>query len=202
MANIDTPFGLKYKYCLHGGCPMLKTCFIPSGDGTAVFIGDLVKDGGTSGGDGDRFKTVAQAAASNAVMGVVVAVDQIRGISLANKNLNRRHRPASTGMYVSVIVDPMAVFEIQCDDDTDTIVAADIGSNANIIVGSGSTVTGMSGMELDSDTRNTTGTLPLKIFDVPKRDDNTLGSAQQKVHVILNNHQLKGGTGTDGTAVA
>jgi hypothetical protein len=197
MANVDAPRGFKCVGALHGRPPQQRTYYIPSGDSTATFIGDAVKSGGTATADG-YYATVAQATAAAAIRGVVIGFDQVRGISDANFNLYRKHRPASIGMYCNVIDDPKAIYEIQCDDDSATLAAADIGLNADLIVGTGDSITGMSAMELDTSTKNTTATLQLRILAIVSRQDNTVAVANQKVLVKINNHELESGTGTAG----
>ena len=108
------------------------------------------------------------------------------------------YRRASTDRYVYVVDDPNVLFEIKCDDVGSTLAAADIGLNASIVVGSGNTTTGASGVELDTSTKATTATLELKIMELARRVDNELGSANQKVIVKINNHQFGSHTGTAG----
>lgn len=196
MANTSVINGLQYKYCLHGREPIMETCYIDAADGTATFVGDAVKTA-AEGSSADGFNiSVIQCAAADPIFGVVQAVDQVKGMG-NNMNLTRLHRPASTGMYVHVITDPMAVYEIQEDAVGGALAAADVGLNASIVVGSGSTVTGLSGMQLDTSTAATTAALELKILGFVNRPDNAIG-ANAKVLVMINNHKLKGGTGTAG----
>jgi hypothetical protein len=103
-------------------------------------------------------------------------------------------------MYINVIDDPNCLFEIQCDDEVETIAAADGSLNADLIVGSGDTATGESGMELDSNTADTTATLQLKIVDWVRSPDNELFSSHQKAVVKINNHQYGSHTGTAGVS--
>src|SRR3990167_8022560 len=114
MANTDQVRGLRLVNSLSGRQPQIKRYFIPSTDSTAVFVGDLVKLAGSA--DSYGVATVAQCAAGNPTLGVVVGVDQVKGVTTTNLNLYRTHRPASTAMYVWVCDDPAAVYEIQCDD--------------------------------------------------------------------------------------
>lgn len=196
MANADHPRGFRCLGTKSGRYPVMQLCYIPSTDSTAVFVGDAVKIAGSA--DGSGRPTVAQCAATNAIYGIVDSIDQVKDVGDANFSLYRTHRPASIGMYVNVIIDPDAIYAIQCDDVGSTLAAADIGLNASIIVGSGDTVTGWSGMELDTSTKATTATLELKIIGIEKRPDNALGSANQDAIVVINNHQLGSHTGTAG----
>lgn len=199
MANVDAAFGLALVED-NSGTP-LETCFIPATDETAVFVGDAVI---TAGGSGNivgcpEKRTVAQAAAGNAIYGVVQGF--LPHWVATGMDLSIRHRPADTAMYV--VIKPanhQDIYRIQCDDDSATLAAADIGLNANLIVGSGDTVTGVSAMELDTDSKATTATKQLKIIGFDDRPDNTSGSANQDVLVRLNNIELSGGTGTLGVS--
>jgi len=170
--------------------------FIPSGDATAVFVGDPVKADATgdtvaAGGTAKGIQTVIQAAASNAILGVVV------GFAVNPLNLNTpQYRAASTGRYVLVSDDPNTIYEIQTSNGTLTV--ADVGLNANFAVAAGSTTTGASGVTLDVATIATTATLPLKIVGFTQRPDNDNTATSSKVLVKINNAQLSTGTGTAG----
>lgn len=208
MANVDAPRGFKLRADLMGYQPQIRTYYIPSGDGTAVFVGDAVKTPSSASADARGYPYVAQATASGspgdgnaaAIRGVVVGVDQVRGMTSSTINLYRTHRPASTAMYVFVVDDPNAIFEIQADDVGATLAAADIGLNADIVVGSGDATTGMSGMELDTSSKGTTAGVQLKILGLVDAPDNELGVANQNVIVKINNHELAAGTGTAGVS--
>ena len=198
MANTDSAFGLKPLKRLGGGHVRQQRYYIPSTDSTAVFVGDAVKLAG--GADGDGIATVAQAAAGDKCVGVVVGVDQVKDVADANFSLYRTHRPASVGMYVQVVDDPDVIFEMQADDVGSTLAAADIGLNADFIVAAGSTVTGLSGMELDTSTKATTSTLGLRIHGLVQRPNNEKFSANQKVLVMFNTHAYKTGYDTGASA--
>lgn len=194
MANRDAPRGFRLIGTLSGRQPQLREYYIPSTDNVAVFVGDAVKLGG--GADGVGVPTCAQAAATNQLLGVVTGINQVKGMTDANFSLYRTYRPASVGMYVTVCDDPDAEYEIQADDVGATLAAADVGLNASLIVAAGDTVTGMSGMELDTESKHT-NVLELKILGLAKRPDNEPFVANQKVRVMLNNRQL-GSVGTAG----
>jgi len=169
---------------------------IPAADGTATFVGDLVKL--TSVGDSvTGLPTVAQAAA-----GSVAAVGVIVGMEVDPANLNTpQYRVASTRRVVFVADDPNLLFVAQEDGDTSALDMVDTGNNINVVVGTGSTVTGASAMEIDSNTVNTTATLPLKLIEPVATPDNELVAAGQtgtRWVVKINNHAYAGGTGTAG----
>lgn len=198
MANLDSAFGLKYVKSLGNYMAPLKEYYIASGDGTATFVGDAVKLAG--GADGQGIATVVQAAQGDKPVGVIVAIDEVRDVADANFSLYRTHRPASVGMYVWVLDDPNAIFEIQADDVGSTLAATDIGLNADLIVAAGSTTTGLSAMELDTSTKATTSTLVLRIHGLVQRPTNDKFVANQKVLVMFNIHAYKTGYDTGATA--
>jgi len=184
MANADTPFGLRpVKYI--SGAPYngaVNTYSTASGDGTAIFVGDPVILSGTSQTIGGYiYRDVDQAATGNVVVGVVVAVLHETQDSLV-------YRAASTVRRLLVADDPGLLFEIQEVSGGTAIAAADIGLNANFVVGTGSTTTGMSGVELNNSGIDTTNTLDLQIVDVVNRDDNAIGE-HCKYLVRINRHQ-------------
>ena len=188
MANADAPFG--FRPVNRDGSPYngaTMRCVIPAGDGTATFIGDAVKLDGTSI---NGYATVVQAAAGDPVLGVVTAFEA------DPDGLGNQYRLASTQRFCQVAMATDGYFEVQSDDDTTALAITDVGNNANFVVGSGSTVTGMSAMELDSSGATTTATLDLQIVGFPERADNLLsgtGSTNKNVIVRFNDPQLKHG---------
>lgn len=185
MANVDTPFGLKPVRYLSGapynGAANIYTT--ASGDGTAIFIGDPVTLSGTSQTvNGSIYADVAQAATGDIVTGVVVGV-------IPETRDSTVYREASTVRRLQVAIDPNLVFEIQEVSGGTALTANDIGLNANFVVGSGSTVTGLSGVELNNGTEAATNTLDLLIVGFENRPDNEVGE-HAKWLVRLNKHQM------------
>ena len=89
--------------------------------------------------------------------------------------------------------DPNQLFLIQNDG---TSVAANYGKNADVVVGTGSTTTGVSANELNTGTIATTAALNLKIvglWDVP---NNAIG--EFAVVVVKINEHLYGSAGVAG----
>ena len=79
-----------------------------------------------------------------------------------------------------------------------SFAVADIGQNCNIYAGAGSTSTGTSAHTADLNDKGTAATLPLKVLGTVQRVDNDPTGNYTKILVTINNHQLKGGTGTVG----
>jgi hypothetical protein len=197
MANADTPFGLRPVRYL-SGAPwngQVSRYLIDSGDGTAVFIGDLVKLAGDAGAVGSKvdgipvggLPTVIQSAAADPQhVGVVV------GFEVLQTNLDTKHRLASTSRVALVVDDPNVVFEIQEVSGGTALTSAATGLNANVVVGSGSTTTGLSGMELNNGSEAVTATLDVKILRLVPREDNAFGE-HAKWEVLINNHAYRAG---------
>lgn len=72
-----------------------------------------------------------------------------------------------------------------------------IGMNATISATSGSTTYKVSRMQVATTAIGTTAAFPLKILAVDNRPDNSFGTYADVI-VQINNHTLKGGTGTLG----
>lgn len=201
MANTDAPRGL--LAVAHGsGAPYnnaVRPYYVPDTYATALFIGDPVVVTGTSNtaqvsapGAGTfepgTLPEINQAAAAGPFSGVIV------GFAADPTNLETVHRPASTERIAFVADDPDLLFEIQEDSVGGALAATSVGLNANVILGTGSTATGLSGAELDSNTAATTSTLALRIVGLAPRADNAIGN-QAKWLVKINDHAFLPGTG-------
>ena len=178
MANTDRPSGFTPIKHL-SGAPWngkANVYYIPSTDATALFKGDLVNLAG-SADDTGMYPTVTQAAAGDTDnVGVVIAFGSSPEVMANHDNLNMKYRAASTAMYCLVVDDPFVIFEIQEDSAGGSIAAASVGLNTNVVVGSGSTTTGLSGMELDSSDVATDTAGNCRLLRVVNRPDNALGN--------------------------
>jgi hypothetical protein len=194
MANIDAAFGLRpiaKVGSAPGGTTGTTKYSIADNQGTAIFTGDPVK----YKNDG----TVEVAAAGNPSCGVFMGCFYTDPTT--KKPTFRNHFPASLspGDAIAFVADdPDQLFIAQQDSAVSNIVAADLNLNADLIFGAGSTTTGMSGVEIDSSSKNTTATLQVRLidfYDVPSND----ATANNSVIVVkINNHQLGSHTGTAG----
>lgn len=199
MANINKVNGFRPVGTLSGGhyIGRVTRYVVAAADTTALAVGDLVKLAGTTGtGDYAGIRGVTQAAASDAILGPVVGFD----ISVTNLDTPQL-RAASTQRGVFVADDPQAYYVAQEDGDTTPIAMASVGLNVNFIVAAASTITGASGMQIDSSTASTTTTLPLKLvapLPVSNNELTTSGQSYTRWIVKANNHQLSAGTGTIG----
>lgn len=204
MANVSRVNG--FRPVLHiDGSPwngQVTRYFASASDGTAIFQGDLVKLSTASDTQGQT--VIPGVGAIGGVPGVTkfvagtdsAAVGVAVGFTINPLNLNSpQYRAASTASYVLVADAPDTVFEVQY---TGTIAATSFNKNANVTDAGGSTVTGQSGETVDGTTVATTATLPLRIHGAIQRVDNDITSANPKVLVYINNHQLNAGTGSAG----
>ena len=167
MANVDTPFGLKpVRYI--SGAPYngaANKYLIPDTDSTAVFIGDPVKLAGSA--DARGVPTIAQAAAGDTLIGAVVGFTEVTRDDPVS-------RTASTERYALVADDPDLLFLCQEDSVGGALAADDVGNNCDLIIGSGNTQYGRSGVEIDSSTKGT-GTAQVRIMSLWDAPDNEIG---------------------------
>lgn len=187
MANTNVAYGLK-PVRMADGSPYngaVDMYYVPSSDSTALYEGDPVNLAGSA--DGAGVASVKRAAASENILGAVVGFADATSMTAG-------YRAASTAAYVLVSHGQDILYEIQEDAVGGAIAAADIGLNADIVAASGNSYTKASGFMLDTSTKATTVTLPLRIRGLAQRPDNEL-SANAKVLVTLNNT-----TETPGTA--
>jgi hypothetical protein len=130
---------------------------------------------------------------------VFTGVGDVTNVPPVN-NLNTPvYRAASTDRYLLVCDDPNVVYEVQYAGTSvaAATITANVGLNGQFTTTAGSTVTGASGMQLDSSGLATTATLPLKIVGFPNRPDNIPGDTYFSYYVKLN--QVAYGTGTGAT---
>lgn len=192
MPNANIPTGLKPVRYLSGApySGAANTYFVPASDSTAIYRGGLVKLAGSADATGIATVT-GNVSTGNPVVGVVVGVVPVTADSTI-------YRAASTDRYVTVADDPNLVFEIQEDAVGGALAAADVGNVADIIgFTGGSTITGLSSMQVDTSTKTAggDGTEDVLIIGFVQRPDNEIG-ANAKVLVRLNNHSfVDGNTG-------
>ena len=183
MTNVDSPFGLKPVRYLSGAPYNGAVNVYGSQDATAIYIGDPVTLSGTSQTlNGSVYPDVDQAATGDIVIGVCVGV-------IPETDNSTIYKEGSTSRRILVADDPNLVFEIQEVSGGTALTAADLGLNANFVVGAGSTVTGLSGVELNNATEAATATLDLLITGFVNREDNAVGE-HAKWYVRINRHQF------------
>lgn len=190
MANKDTPFGFKPVGHLLGGPwnGKVNAYYIPVGNAAALFVGDAVVSAGSADASG-KYPSIAQAAAASVIRGVIVGFGDNPYTMTHPDTPNQDHWPVSTAGYAFVVDDPFVIFEIQEDNAANDIDADMVGLSTDIAtVGTGSSVTGKSAMELDSsDTATALG--QCKLLRVSNREDNALG-AYCKWDVLIVEHEM------------
>ena len=193
MANIDQAFGLRpiaKVGSAPGGTTGTTKYRITSGAG-AMFTGDIVKQAN----DG----SVVQGTAGDAARGVFMGCFYTDpSTSKPRFNNTFPNGTAASDAIAFVADDPDQLFIAQQDSASANAVAADLNLNANLVVGSGNTTTGISGMEIDSDTKNTTATLNVKLIDFYDTPSNDATANNSILVVKINNHELGSHTGTAG----
>jgi len=198
MANPNTPRGLiPYKYTWgqpYNGAANIY--YIPSTSALALYIGDPVAATGASDANGIPVVTIGTAGGGAYNLGAVVGiVDGGNPVIPVTQGLPVYH-PVSTSQYLLVADDPNLLFWIQEDSVGGAIATATAGmKNADLVAGSGSTVTGYSGWLLDSNTVATTNTLQMRIVTGLQEADNTMGSSYAKWLVKFNLHAFNTTTG-------
>lgn len=190
MPNSNVTFGLK-PVRTKGGEIQIREYYVPASDSTALFVGDPVIIAGGADADGLSTVTRATAASAGRITGAVVGFRPDASV-IANG-----YRVASVAGYVLVSDDPDQVYEIQEDAVGGALAAADVGLNADLVAGSGSTVTKASGFQLDTSTKATTATLQLRVLGFQRRADNEIG-ANAKVLVRINLPTETGAVGSTG----
>jgi hypothetical protein len=179
VANANTPFGFR-PVRNAGNAPFsggLEVFYVPATDGTALYVGDPVIKAGSA--DAGGIATVTRATAGAAITGVVVGF-------LPDGTTNQTgYRAASTAAYVICTTDPHILYEIQEDSVGGALAAADVGLNCDFIVAAGNSYSKQSGVMLDTSTKATTATLPLKIMGLAQRPNNAIGN-YAKVLVKIN----------------
>jgi len=169
MANEDRPTGARVvgsKSGFHEG--QLTRMALLAADGTDTFVQDIVKLSGTA--DADGIPSIAQSGIGDTPVGIIVSLEP------DPTNLELKYRVGSTLRYALVNTDPNVLFEIQEDSVDNDMPITDVGSNADIIIGTGSATSGLSAMELDSGTAATTATLVIAIESLVQRPDNAIGT--------------------------
>lgn len=173
-------YGFRPARHLKGGTIRAWENTIASGYNTAIYAGDLV----TLAADG----TITRASAGSVPYGVFDGVLYTTG---TNEVVFSYYWPASTvasNIKAFVYNDPSIVFRCYDDADSDFLTAADVGTSADIVVGTANTAYGFSGMMLDTSNASATAG-QLKILgkvDTPGNDWGTANGDQVEIEVIIN----------------
>jgi hypothetical protein len=167
MANLDSPHGLIPLYRRGGGPVVSNEYQKASGTGTAIFIGDVVT------------RLATQFISPGGAPGTTLWL----GVSL-------NWGAASTLSNHQVVDDPDVVFECQDDGDSAQWAEADNGLNANFIFGTGNVSTLISAHEIDTSTKDVAAALDAKVLRRHGTLNNDYGSANVRLEILFNKHQL------------
>jgi hypothetical protein len=197
-ANINAPSGLTPVKHAAGGTPVRVNngadYAIASGLASNIYRGSLVKPTGT----GNNIDVVA--AGNNPSLGT------FHGVNYVASNGDTQFRPywatgttAQTGSVpeATVFDDPQLLFDGQVSGAAG-LVAADIGKTANILIGTGSTLTGTSGDLVDQATlSNSSTTQQLQVQSLRQIQGNNYGQyARALLSIFLHYKNAVAGAGT------
>ena len=190
MANVDKAFGLRPLGNLSASGSQKQFGYeIADNQAGAIFQGDLVTVY-------DGYLVQFDPSSHTAAVGVFNGCNYIDPTT--GKPTFSNYYPGSVNITQGKIVadvmdDPNQLFIIQNDG---TSAAANYGKNGDVVVGTGSTTTGVSAMELDTSSIANTAALNLKVvglWDVP---NNAVGA--NAVVVVKINEHLYGSAGVAG----
>lgn len=189
MANANIPRGLQ-PYAYRSGAPWggaVRVYYVPVGNATALYLGDpVITVTNSSDGNGVQTVGIATAAGTNPILGAFMGRANNAGIAtIPLLQSNNVYLPVSTAAYVYVCDDPTLLYAVQEDSVGGSMVSGVSGQNVSLIAGSGSTVTGQSGWQLDSSTV-ATSQLQMRIIQGLQEVDNTIASANAKWLTMIN----------------
>lgn len=167
MANVDNPSGFLPVAEWSGGGFSVREMTKDAADATAIGINDLVDIDGSADG-------VAQGAAGGPFWGV-----------------SRSFGAASTlTTHPCIRLTGQTVLSAQEDSVGGAIAAASEGLAADVIVAAADTTSGLSQMEIDSNTAATTSTLDVRLLRPVPSADNTVASNNARWFVSVNDLRI------------
>ena len=195
MSNVNAPFGLK-PINLNG-----TTCsgqgnhiYIPSSQG-ALYIGDPLVPLGTTdnyGVPGWGIATAGTGIISGCFLG---RANGPAGSGVTLLQSNTVYHPTTVVDYGFVCDDPDVMYTAQEDSVGGAIAVANAGySNGELVAGTGSTHTGMSGWMLQSSTvASGNATYQVKVLGLTRGPDNAIGN-YARWNIFINLPALQPGT--------
>ena len=202
MANKDAAFGFRplRNFGSSSWNGKVSVYYAPSTYATSIFKGDPVVVTGTADPTG-RYPEVNLATsdtAANPITGIAIGFGSSPNLAANLADLNLSYGALSTNRYVYVVDDPDVVFACQEDGNMGIV---GVGSNVNFLLGSGSTVTGLSGAELDSSDAATTPGLQIRVLRAVGSEDNDATAANAVWECMINVHTFRSATADDGTTL-
>ena len=200
MANVDAAFGFrpvgKVGSGVNNGGTTLNT--IVDDYATSIYKGDHVMQSG-----GYVIAGTASGATNLGVFNGCFYIDPTSKKPTWSNYYSQVNVTASgsisgsTNIDAYIYDDPYYLFEVQCDG---TIAKTDIGKNTDSILGTSSTVNGLSVTEISSSAEATTAALQVKIVGITKDPENDdASSANANWHIMWNEHVKFSSTGITGT---
>ena len=195
MSNQDAAVGLVPIGCMSGAdwhSKLRRVVMLATDTVAAIFIGDLVELDGTGSVDG-KTPSVVKSGVGEASVGVLVSLEP--DFTDEGTLSSATFRVNSTLRFGTVAWGSDVLYTVQEDSVGGALTTGDIFNNIDVILGAGSTVTGISGTELDSDTAGTSNALVLRLHSVDESLSNALGTNANWV-VSINLQQDVRTTGT------
>ena len=185
MANTNAPNGFVPIRHLTGGVIRPLEYAIANGLAANLASGELV----TLTTDG----TIIRGTAGGTALGVFYGVEyqdntsgDVKFVKVWNSGTTVK---ANTPVKAYVYDDPYTVFKVQ---SAGTPAQTNIGNCADVVAGTGSTITGQSGFELSGTMSN--GTATCKILGLYEGPENAFGT-NAIMEVLINEHLLKDSAG-------
>lgn len=200
MANVQAPFGLAIARTSNQAAFNSQTTlyYIPSTDGNAYYIGDIVKSTATPGADANGVVSVVKITnGTDTPRGFIVSVVTSMGggsMQGLNLDLTQVSIPATKAhdYYVMVCDDPDVVFTVQGDGTATNQVAAKASNNCTLTVAAPSNTSyPVSASCINSSTINTTNTLTIRLLGLAQFPGNGFGAFATWL-AKWNQHELMG----------
>ena len=182
MANVDAAFGFVPIRHLSGNAPRANKYTITSGLAENIFTGDLCII------TADGVVTPHTATETNNI-GVFAGVSYTASDGSYVYAQYFASGTTGTDFIAYVYDDPYTVFKVQ---SAGTPAQTNIGNCADVVAGTGSTITGQSGFELSGTMSN--GTATCKILGLYEGPENAFGT-NAIMEVLINEHLLKDSAG-------
>jgi hypothetical protein len=184
MGNNNWPHGFRPLMVDTAGAPVgVKQYAKAAADSAAIYAFDLVAKAATSATvEGQLLPTPGVKTYTSGTPGTTLII----GSSL-------NYGAASSITWHTVVDDPGALFEAQCDDTTSISVASHIGKNADVNNTAQTNGTLMSAMQVDASTIATTAALDLRVQDI-YRDVRNAEGAYAIVEVLILKHAYAQGS--------
>ena len=173
MANDTGGFGLRPARHYKGASSwQVEKWYVHADYGTAIFVGDpILYQPATAYQDptGVHLSAAVSAGTTGTMInGVCVGIEPIQ------TDLNKTYMPASTGGYIYVMTGPDVVYEVR-DNGAGTPTKTFVGQNCDLVAtAAGSTITGLSGFELNAAAVSTDQADAVHIIGIANKADNTL----------------------------